>query len=171
MFYQQLLQREKQFSAEHPDGEKNRATLLKVLMELAPKPKHGKKLSSLDIIRASMQRLAGDWIWQYICAIGRSGTKISMQSTMPQIMDIVVLTACKILSVDPKDGTSALSTYLKNTSTRASAKRHREKPEVGRNIENEFHSRGADSDMSSDSEESQSLLAQFEQISDYSDTE
>jgi len=30
LLYQQLLEREKQFSEEHQDGEKNRATLLKV---------------------------------------------------------------------------------------------------------------------------------------------
>lgn len=124
--YQQLLEREKQFSEEHQDGEKNRATLLKVLMELAPKPKHGSKISALDIIRVSMQRLAGDWLWQYICATGRSGTKISMTSKMPQVMDIILLTACKTLSIDPKEATTALSIYLKNTSTRASAKNHRQ---------------------------------------------
>lgn len=100
-------------------------------MELAPKPKHGSMLSVLDVIRVSMQRLAGDWIWQYICATGRSGTKMSMSSKMPQIMDIILLTACKILSVDPKQAMTALSVYLKNTSTRASAKKHRQKFEIG----------------------------------------
>ena len=195
MLYQQLLEREKQFSEEHQDGEKNRATLLKVLMELAPKPKHGSKISALDIIRVSMQRLAGDWLWQYICATGRSGTKMSMSSKMPQIMDIILLTPRKTLSVDPKEATTALSIYLKNTSTRASAKKHRQKFEVGgrqnlqldtsvengraqpaiahsegRQAGNNFHSGGADLVESSSSEESQSLL-DLQEISDYSDTE
>lgn len=182
--YQQLLEREKQFSEEHQDGEKNRATLLKVLMELAPKPKHGSKISALDIIRVSMQRLAGDWLWQYICATGRSGTKISMTSKMPQVMDIILLTACKTLSIDPKEATTALSIYLKNTSTRASAKKHRQKFEVGgsgraqpaigqlegRQAGNYFHSGGADLVERSSSEESQSLL-ELQEVSDYSDTE
>ena len=73
-----------------------------------------------------MQRLAGDWLWQYICATGRSGTKMSMRSTMPHIMDVILLTACKTLSVDLKEAMSALSVYLKNTGTRASAKIYRE---------------------------------------------
>ena len=64
MLYQQVLELEKQLlSEEHLDGEKDRGSLLKVLMELAPKPKHGSKISALDIIRVSVQRLAGDWLW------------------------------------------------------------------------------------------------------------
>lgn len=189
LFYQQLLEREKQFSEEHLDSEKNRGSLLKVLVELAPKPKHGSKISALDIIRVSMQRLAGDWLWQYICATGRSGTKMSMSSKMPQIRDIILLTACKTLSIDPREATSALSVYLKNTSTRASSKQHREKARLGgiirsnnsdehgraqphsqgRQAGNDFHSGGADPGDSSASEDSLSLLG-LQEISDDSDT-
>lgn len=192
MLYQQLVEREKQFSEEHQDGEKNRATLLKVLMELAPKPKQGKKFSTLYIVREAMQRLAGDWLWQYICATGRSGTKVSMRSKMPNIMDTVILTACKTLEVDPKEASSALSVYLKNTGTRASAKMHREKLLVGghqkvhldnsaknggpqhaitcseeRQGSKQLNSGGEVSD--DDTEESQSLLRHIEEMSEISD--
>lgn len=120
---------------------------------------------------------------------------MSMSSTMPQIMDIIRLTACKTLSVDPKEAMTALSVYLKNTSTRASAKRHRQKFEIsgrqnvqldtsvengsaqpaithseGRQATCNFHSGGTDPVESSDSEESQSVLG-LQELSDYSDTE
>ena len=143
-----------------------------------------------------MQRLAGDWLWQYICATGRSGTKMSMRSTMPHIMDVILLTACKTLSVDLKEAMSALSVYLKNTGTRASAKIYREKLQVGGQQKvhsdtiakngraqpaitcseetqgsNGLNSGGEVSDEFSNDEESQSLLTDLEEISDVSDTE
>ena len=73
-----------------------------------------------------MQRLADDSVWQYVSAFGKSGTKkLSMCKMMPAIMDTVLLTAIKTLSVDTKEASTALSIYLKNTATRATAKKHR----------------------------------------------
>ena len=73
-----------------------------------------------------MQRLADDSVWQYMSAFGKSGTKKpSMCKLMPSIMDTVLLTTIKTLSVDTKEASTALSTYLKNTSTRAAAKKHK----------------------------------------------
>ncbi|XP_066953180.1 uncharacterized protein [Macrobrachium rosenbergii] len=54
---EELLEQEKQFSEEHLDSEKNRGSLLKVLVELAPKPKHGSKISALDIIQCQCRDL------------------------------------------------------------------------------------------------------------------
>lgn len=134
----------------------------------------------------SVQRLAGDWLWQYICATGRLGTKMTMSSKMPQIMDIIL--SCKSLSVDPKEATTALSVYLKNTSTRqkievggrqnlqfdTSVESGRTQPAIGhsegRQAGNNIHSGGADPLEGSSSEESQSLL-DLQEIPDYSDTE
>lgn len=66
---------EKQFSEGVEDLKKNRNTLLKILIELAPKPRKNTKVAALDVIRATMQRLADDSIWQYVSALGKSGTK------------------------------------------------------------------------------------------------
>lgn len=48
-------------------------------------------------------------------------------------MNIVLLTTIKVLSVDTKEASTALSTYLKSTATRAAAKKH--KLEHGRAIQ------------------------------------
>lgn len=73
-----------------------------------------------------MKRLADDSIWQYVSALGRSGTKkLSMWEVMPNVMDIILLTAIKLLKVDPKEATTALSTYLKSTSYRAAARKEK----------------------------------------------
>lgn len=81
-----------------------------------------------------MQRLADDSVWQYISAFGKSGTKkLSMSKQMPSIMNTVLLTTIKVLSVDTKEASTALSTYLKSTATRAAAKKH--KLEHGRAIQ------------------------------------
>lgn len=44
---------------------------------------------------------------------------------MSALMNIVLLTAVKTLSIDTKEASTALSTYLKNTATRADAKKHK----------------------------------------------
>lgn len=86
-------------------------------MDLAPKTRKNNKVITLDVVWSSMKRLADDSVWQYISALGRSGTeKISMQEVMPSIMDLILLTAVKVLEIDPKEATTALSTYLNNTS-------------------------------------------------------
>lgn len=121
-----LLEREKQFSEGCENSKKNRNDLLKILIELAPKPKKNAKVAALDIVRSIMQRLADDSVWQYVSAFGKSGTKkLSMCKMMPSIMDTVLLTTIKTLSVDTKEASTALSTYLKNTATRAAAKKHK----------------------------------------------
>lgn len=56
-----------------------------------------------------------------------------MCKMMPSIMDMVLLTTIKTLSVDTKEAPTALSTYLKSTATRAAAKKH--KLEHGRAIQ------------------------------------
>ena len=107
---------------------------MKILIELAPKPKRNANVSALDSVRSTMQRLADDSVWQYMSAFGKSGTKKpSMCKMMPSIMDIVLLTTVKTLSVDTKETSTALSTYLKMTSTRAAAKKHR--LEYGRDVQ------------------------------------
>ena len=84
-----------------------------------------------------MQRLADDSVWQYFSAFGRSGTKkMSMSKTMPSIMNVVLLATIKTLSIDTKEASTALSTYLKSTATRAAAKKH--KLEHGRDIQLEI---------------------------------
>ena len=73
-----------------------------------------------------MHRLADDSVWQFVSAFGRSGTKkLSMSKQMPAIMEIVLLTTVKVLSIDMKAATTALSNYLKATATRASAKKYK----------------------------------------------
>ena len=50
-----------------------------------------------------------------------------MFKEMPAIMDIVLLTSLKTLSIDTKEASTALSTYLKSTATRVAAKKHKMK--------------------------------------------
>lgn len=83
-----------------------------------------------------MHRSADDAVWQYVRALGKSGTKkLYMCKTMPAIMDTVLLTTIKTLSVDTKEASSALVTYLKNTVTRAAAKKHRSEYGSGRQLQ------------------------------------
>ena len=73
-----------------------------------------------------MKLLADDCIWQYFSVLGRSGTKkITMCNVMPKLMDLVLLTPVKLPKVDPIEARSALSTYLKNTSTKVAARKHK----------------------------------------------
>lgn len=103
-----------------------------------------------------MQRLADDSVWQCMSAFGKSGTKKpSMYKMMPLVMDIVLLTTVKTLSVDTKEASTALSTYLKSTATRAAAKKH--KLEYGRAIQLEIaNSANASQHVSDDEAESDS---------------
>lgn len=48
-----------------------------------------------------------------------------MREVVPSIMDVILLTAIKILKFDPKEAMTALSTYLKNTSHRAASKKEK----------------------------------------------
>ena len=48
-----------------------------------------------------------------------------MSKTIPSIMRTVVYVAIKILAVDKREAMTAISLYLKNTSNRASAKKHK----------------------------------------------
>ena len=48
-----------------------------------------------------------------------------MCNVMPKLIDLVLLTPIKLLKVDPKEARLALSTYLKDTSTRVAAKKHK----------------------------------------------
>ena len=108
IYFQQLFEQEKQF-AEGQDAKRNRATLLRILMDLAPKTRKNNKVTALDVVRSSMKRLADDSVWQYVSALGRYGTKkIAMREVMPSIMDVIPLTAVKVLEVDCREATTAL---------------------------------------------------------------
>ena len=60
-FLQQLIKSEKQF-AEGEDAKKNKSTLLRIFIDLAPKPKNNYKNAVLDVVRATMKLLADDCI-------------------------------------------------------------------------------------------------------------
>ena len=118
---------EKQFTDErNPVHKKNRRLLLRALIELAPKPTKHSRVTPVDVVRASMQQLANDEIWQYVCAMGKSGSrKVPMATAMAKIYRVVCVTACKVLSVTFREAGTAVSTFLKNTSNRAASKRHK----------------------------------------------
>lgn len=110
-----------------PAGMKNKKLLLKTLQTLVPKPTgiHN-KITAVDVVRATMQFIADDKIWQYVSALGRSGTKkIAMCKSMPVIMDVVLLTVIRVLSTNLRESKTALSVYLKNIAARVAAKKHR----------------------------------------------
>lgn len=48
-----------------------------------------------------------------------------MCKSMPVLMDIVLLTVIRVLSINLQDSKTALSVYLKNSAARSSAKKHR----------------------------------------------
>lgn len=120
---QELIEQEKQFT-EKENAKKNRTTVLQVLKELSPKLPHNNKVTTLNVIRSSIKRLADDSIWQNVSALGRPGTKmLSMREVMPNLMDIILLTAINLLKADPKEATAALSTYMKGTSYRETTRK------------------------------------------------
>jgi len=84
-----------------------------------------------------MKILADNCIWQYVCALGMSETnKPSMCDLVPSIMNVLLITAIKLLDVDPKEATTALSTYLK-----LQAQEHQQKNKVQPVVENEGSAR------------------------------
>lgn len=121
------MEREQQFADDNnPVHKNNRRQLLNVLIELAPKSDKRSKVTPVDVVRSTMQNLANDEIWQYVCAMGKSGSKkVAMATSMSKIYRAVCLTASKVLNITLQDAKTALSTYLKNTSNRAASKHHK----------------------------------------------
>lgn len=105
----------------------NRTILIRVLKALAPQRRNNERVTCLEVIRSSMQRLADDAVWQDVSAQGKSGTKkLSMREHMPTIMDTILLVGAKVMNTDTKAASSSLSTYLKNSASRASSKKAKE---------------------------------------------
>lgn len=74
-----------------------------------------------------MQNLANDEIWQYVRALGKSGSKkVAMATSMTKIYRVICVTAVKVLSITIREARTAVSTYLKNTANRASSKQHKQ---------------------------------------------
>ena len=63
---------------------------------------------------------------QYVCAMGKSGSrKVPVATVMAKIYQVVCVTACIVLSITFQEAGTAVSTFLKNTSNRATLKRHK----------------------------------------------
>lgn len=112
-------------SSEH---KQRRSSLKAALMKSVPKPDGLKAVTAITTARAALLQLADYALWQFFCGSGGSGSsKLNMSNEMPVIYNIVLVVMQKVMKVTEKEAASALSTCLKNTKNRASAKKYLEK--------------------------------------------
>jgi len=105
-----------------------RSSLKAALIKSLPKPDGLKAVTAITTARSALLQLADYALWQFFCGSGGSGSsKLNMSNQMPVIYNIILVVVQKIMNVTEKEAATALSTCLKNTKNRASARKYMEK--------------------------------------------
>ena len=106
----------------------SRSSLKAALIKSLPKPDGLKTVTAITTARGALLQLADYALWQFFCGSGGSGSsKLNTSHKMPVIYNIVLVVVQKIMNVTEKDAATAVSTCLKNTKNRSSARKYLQK--------------------------------------------
>jgi len=112
-------------NAEHKH---RRSSLKAALIKSLPKPDGLKTVTAITTARGALLHLADYALWQFFCGSRGSGSsKLNMSHKMPIIYNIVLVVVQKVMNVTEKDAATAVSTFLKNTKNRSSARKYLQK--------------------------------------------
>jgi len=110
---------------DNSEHKQRRSSLKAALIKSVPKPDGLKAITAITTARGALLQLADYALWQFFCGSGGSGSsKLNMSNEMPIIYNIVLVVIQRVMNVTDKEAATALSTCLKNTKNRASAKKY-----------------------------------------------
>ena len=114
--------------ADTPEHKQRRSSLKAALIQSLPKPDGLKAVTAITTARGALLQLADYALWQFFCGSGGSGSfKLNMSNQMPVIYNIVLVVIQKVMRITEKEAATALSTCLKNTKNRSSARKYLER--------------------------------------------
>ena len=115
-----------------------RSSLKAALIKSLPKPDGLKTVTAITTARGALLQLADYALWQFFCGSGGSGSsKLNMSDKMPVIYNIILVVVQKIMNVTEKEAATALSTCLKNTKNRSSARKYLEMLRCANNVQDD----------------------------------
>jgi len=110
------------------EHKQRRSSLKAALIKSLPKPDGLKTVTAITTARGALLQLADYALWQFFCGSGGSGSaKLNMSHRMPVLYNIILVVVQKITNVTEKEAATAVSTSLKNTKNRSSARKYLEK--------------------------------------------